>query len=118
MKRDMNLIRQLLAYVEEQPAGTIIQQVTVPDGTDGSTVGEHIDLMIERGLIDGNVYDVNAPVFLIQRLTWEGHDFLQAVQNDTVWKKILGKAKDLGGSMTLEIARELGKKYLMELAGI
>ncbi|TFH14949.1 MAG: DUF2513 domain-containing protein [Lentisphaerales bacterium] len=118
MKRDMNLIRHLLAYVEEQPAGSIVQQVTVPDGTDGPTVGEHIDLMIERRLIEGDVVDVNAPAFVIQRLTWEGHDFLQAVQNDTVWQKILGKAKDLGGSMTLEIAKELGKKYLMEIAGV
>lgn len=118
MKRDMNLVRHLLAYMEEQPAGTIIQQVTVPVGTDGPTIGEHINLMAERGLIEGDVIDVNAPLFVIQRLTWEGHDFLQAVQNDTVWKKVLSKAKDLGGSMTLEIAKELGKKYLMELAGV
>ena len=118
MKRDINLIRHLLIYVEEQPAGTIIQQVTVPEGTDGPTTGEHIDLLIERGLIEGKVLDVISPSFIIQRLTWDGHDFLQAVHNDTVWKKILGKAKDLGGSMTLEIAKELGKKYLMELAGL
>ena len=118
MKRDMNLIRHLLAFVEEQPAGAVIQQVSVPDGTDAATVGEHIDLLIEQGLIEGQVIDVNAPAFVIQRLTWEGHDFLQAIQNEKVWKKILGKAKELGGSMTLELAKELGKKYLMEVAGI
>ena len=118
MKRDMSLIRHLLAYMEEQPAGTIIQQVSVPGGTDGPTAGEHIALLIERGLVEGNVIDVRSPAFVIERLTWEGHDFLQAIHNDKVWKRILAKAKELGGSMTLEIAKELGKKYLTELAEI
>lgn len=118
MKRDMTLIRHLLSYIEEQPAGSIIQQVSVPDGTDSPTVGEHIAILIEHGLLEGHVLDVNAPAFIIQRLTWEGHDFLQAIKNDTVWKRILGKAKELGGSMTMEIAKKLGEKYLAELAGI
>jgi len=114
----MSLIRHLLSYVEGQPAGSIIEQVTVPEGTSGSAVGEHIALLVEHGLIEGEVVDVNAPLFVIQRLTWEGHDFLQAIQNDKVWNKILAKAKTLGGSMTLEIAKELGTKYLKELAGV
>lgn len=114
----MNLIRDLLAFVQEQPAGKLIQQVNAPEGIDPSTVGEHIDLLVEHGLIEGEVMDVNSPAFIIQRLTWEGHDFLQAIQNETVWKKVLGKSKDLGGAMTLEIAKSLSKKYLMELAGL
>lgn len=118
MRRDMSLIRHLLGYVEAQPAGSIIQEVTVPEGTSGSAVGEHIALLVEHGLIEGEVVDVSAPMFIIRRLTWPGHDFLQAIQNDTVWEKILAKAKALGGSMTLEIAKELGTKYLKEIAGV
>ena len=122
MKRDMDFIRHLLTYVEEQPAGSIIQadslipKFSTQGGMDAPTIGEHVALLIEQGLIEGRVYDVAAPLFVVQRLTWEGHDFLQAIQNDTVWKKILVKAKELGGSMTLELAKELGKKYLIELA--
>jgi hypothetical protein len=46
------------------------------------------------------------------------YDFLEAVRNDTVWKKILGKGKDLGGAMTLELTKELSKQYLREIAGL
>jgi len=85
---------------------------------DSATMGEHIQLLIDANLIDGEVISPTAPTFIINRLTWEGHDFLQAIHNDTVWRKILTKAKELGGSMTMEIAKELGKKYLADLAGI
>jgi hypothetical protein len=118
MKRDIELIRHLLAYVEQQPAGAYISQVSVPDEFDGPTVGEHIALLIDRGLVEGEVYQVKGPSFMIMRLTWEGHDFLQSVQNETVWRKVLEKGKELGGTLTLEIAKELGSKYLKELAGL
>jgi len=118
MKRDMSLIRDLLIFLEKQPAGEVTMTVEVPNGTDGATVGEHVQLLIDRDLVDGEVVSIAEPSFMIYRLTWDGHDFLQAITNDTVWKKILAKAKELGGSMTIEIAKELGKKYLMEMAGI
>ena len=118
MKRDMSLIRELLMYVEQQPADGVIQQVLVPDGIDPGTVGEHIELLIERGLVEGEVIDPRSPSFASKRrLTWEGHDFLAAIRNDTVWRKILAKARELGDSLTLEVAKELGKTYLLELAG-
>lgn len=118
MKRDMSLVRHLLQYIEAQPAGSTIQTVDVPDGTDAATAVEHLQLMIDHGLIDGQVLDASHPAFIIEKLTWQGHDFLQAVMNDTVWRRITSKAKELGGAMTLDIAKELGMKYLKELAGV
>ena len=89
----------------------------LPEGmtADAATVGEHIELLMEQELLKGEVLDASSAIFVIQGLTWEGHDFLQAIQNDTVWKNILSKSKALGGAMTLEIAKELGTKYLKEL---
>lgn len=118
MKRDLSLVRHILSYLEQQPAGTVTQQISVPQGTDNATLGEHVELMIKRGLLEGDVRDVGVPIFVVERLTWEGHDFLQAIQSDTVWKRILGKATELGGGMTLEIAKALGRKYHTELAGV
>jgi hypothetical protein len=116
MKRNMNLIRHILTYIEDQPAGEPIQTMMVPEDIDSPTLGEHIELLIDQGLIEGDVLDVSTPIFMIHRLTWDGHDFIQAIKNDSVWNKIMNKTKELGGSMTLEIAKELGKKYLLELA--
>ena len=117
MKRDMGLIREILIYVELQPAGQPIQTIAT-NCDDSATVGEHIQLLIGANLLEGEVVSLTEPAFIINRLTWEGHDFLQAIHNDTVWRKIIAKAKELGGSLTLEIAKELGKKYLADLAGI
>jgi hypothetical protein len=69
-------------------------------------------------LLDCEIDQPTLPDFIIHRLTREGHDFLQAIRNDTVWNRIMSKAKELGGALTLEIATELGKKYLEEIAGI
>ena len=118
MKRDMSLIRDLLTYIEAQPAGEPLMSGQVPSDVDGPTLGQHIELLCDRNLIEGEVYSIREPEFIIYRLTWEGHDFLQAIKNDTVWKKVLSKAKELGGVMTLDLAVALGKKYLMELAGL
>src|ERR1035437_5073244 len=111
MKRDMTLVRDILVFVEAQPAGLLIQSIPLTCD-DNNVIAEHVRLMIQAGLLDGKamVDREQGSHFLIEGLTWEGNDFLQAIRNDTVWKKLLGKAKELGGAMTLELAKELGKK--------
>ena len=119
MKRDMALVREILVFVEAQPAGELIQDVSV-NCDDKHVLAEHIRLMIQAGLLDGEarVDREQGSHVLIEGLTWEGNDFLAAIRNDTVWNRLLAKAKEIGVAMTLELAKELGKKYLRELAGL
>lgn len=119
MKLDMTLVREILDYVEDRPAGELIQSVAV-NCDDLHTVAEHLRLMIDEGLLDGEVHidREQGSRFLIEGLTWSGHELLQAIRNETVWKKVSAKATAVGGGLTLAIAKELGQQYLKELFGL
>ena len=43
----------------------------------------------------------------IDRLTWEGHDFLAAARNDTIWKKTWASVKDKGVDVSFGLLKEL-----------
>lgn len=38
----------------------------------------------------------------VKSLTYKGHEFIENIRNDTIWKKVIEKLKPLGG-MTIEI---------------
>lgn len=40
-------------------------------------------------------------------LTWEGHEFLDAARNNTVWRKVLQLVKDKGASVPFEVVKQL-----------
>src|SRR5262245_16629438 len=82
-------------------------------------VVEHIALMIDAGLIEGEAYpDTRASgggLFIVTGVTWKGHDFLDAARNDTVWnatKKRLAKAGAWTFPIVLEVLKEEAKRHL------
>jgi len=74
--------------------------------------------MIEQGLIEGEVYSVSECSFDIQKLTWAGHDFLDAARNDTVWNSAKEKLISVGGSASLEILKALLVQTAKQLLGL
>jgi hypothetical protein len=81
----------------------------------------HMALCIEAGLVDGTIipngngYPVATAAI---RLTWKGHEFLDAARNDTIWKKALGNIKKAGVQVTLPVLEEVLKKAAKELLGL
>ena len=115
MKRNMELIRLELLQVEgEHPK---------PD-FEGFTEEQqvyHMALCIEAGLVDGTIIPNGSgyPVATAAiRLTWKGHEFLDAARNDTIWKKALGNIKKAGVQVTLPLLEEVLKKAPKELLGL
>lgn len=51
-------------------------------------------------------------------LTPSGNDYLCAIRNDTVWKKLLARITTSGGDLTLEMIKELAKTILSSLLRI
>jgi hypothetical protein len=83
MKRDFDLIREILKDVENIHAGEYRQEFSYP-GYDDLTVYQHIDLLINAGLIKGhslNEMGASRPGAIIDDLTWAGHDFLDAMKD-------------------------------------
>ncbi len=108
MKRDFDLIRSILLQVEAAPAGCPIDSFTLPDGADAAIFTEHLQLLFDEEMIEGEIFaSGDGPVIDVRRLTWKGHDFLDAVRSDTIWKKAKEQLSKVGGSASLEIFKAL-----------
>jgi hypothetical protein len=77
------------------------------------TINYHLKMLVEdAGFLEGNVRkSVNAGGYYDYQflsLTWEGHDFLNAIREKTVWektKKIAAETGNLGAKVLYEIAK-------------
>lgn len=102
MKRDMELVRKILLAVENSQTDTLI------DGYDDDTIKYHKALVIEKGLADGSVLKSNteipAAVGLV-KLTWSGHDFVDAIASESNWAKVKVFLKDGGKQLTIETVK-------------
>lgn len=100
MKRDMNLVIELLKYFEERDEISIDRNVTVPE-YDERQINYHLRRMYEAGLLDAEAsYSTTTPTRIIAvypfGLTWQGHEFLDALRGQGVLSKV---TKQLGGSI-------------------
>jgi len=111
----MDLIRlQLLRVEGEQPAPEL-DEYTKEQKT------YHMALCIEAGLVDGVIRkdEIGHPNGTVAiRLTWKGHEFLDAARNDTVWKQALRHIKKAGVQVTLPLLEEVLKKAAKDVLGL
>ena len=119
MKRNLDTVRKLLELAEAQPAGQPLMNFSGNFENTPVEVVEHIALMIDAGLIDGEAEpDSNMPgggIFVITKLTWTGHDFLNAARNDNVWnatKRRISKAGTWTFGLVLEVLKEEAKLHI------
>ena len=91
MKRDLDLVRQLLLRMESQEQAYIRDELLV-DGYSEDQIGFHIYLLGEAGLakvVESTHIGSTSPSARPLHLTWAGYEFLEAAKDETLW----GKAK-------------------------
>lgn len=89
MKRDMDLVREILLKIEEEHMYTTITNLKI-DGYDMVTVAYHCKIMYEAGLISNyGSSPGNNTIYMFQvgGLTWEGNDYLDKIRDNSIWKK-------------------------------
>ena len=123
MKRDWELCREILILTEEMPEDKHRLNVFASSELEGFTereIGYHVHLLHEAGLLEVmEARTLNNPFLLFPKfLTMAGHDFLEATRNETVWKKTLAFVKSKGGSVTLDIVKEIAFGYLRTELGV
>ncbi|HTG32261.1 MAG TPA: DUF2513 domain-containing protein [Thermoanaerobaculia bacterium] len=108
MKRDLDLIRKMLLAVEEAPSGY------APDlefeGYTDAQVSYHAYLLIDGGLARGadvTSHGSEGPEAILESLTWEGHEFIDAARDDSRWQKAKNIVAEKGGGITLDILKSL-----------
>ncbi|MHB1420959.1 MAG: DUF2513 domain-containing protein [Bacillota bacterium] len=109
MTRDMELIRKILFAIEEQFVDVAIYNLQI-DGYDSKTVAYHCDLLYQAGLIKdykAQYADNELYAFGVSSLTWEGHDYLDKIRNETVWNKTKTVISEKGLPFVIETVREV-----------
>ena len=106
MKRDMDLIRLLMLEAEsgEKPPEL--------SSYDDDTICGHVALLLDAGFIDGKAFAGSDGVIrraIIKRLTWTGHEFLDASRDPTLWQQAKDKVLKPGASWTLAVLMEFLK---------
>ena len=110
MKRDFDLIREILLRVEQvDPEEPYIFRWEI-DGYSEPVVLEHVKLLIDAGYVEGN-YELSTAYHvmgtIVSRLTMKGHDFLDTMRDDTVWNRTKSKIQKATGTTSLEIVKEV-----------
>jgi len=120
MKRDMELIRQILQATEALE----FQDGEPPEHYSAKSYDEayQIALMQDAGLVEADVTTANmglpeaATVF---RMTWAGHDFLDSTRDSKIWEAAKNKIIKSGVSWTFSLLVEwLKQEARQKLFGV
>lgn len=110
MKRDWDIIREVLLKIESVEGHTPIGSDDFEH--DNKLVAYNMTLMLEAGLIGGaNARTLDGHVY-VERMTWQGHEFLDSIRDDTIWGKTKDKAVSKGLGLTFDMVVSITKDYL------
>lgn len=114
MTRDMELVRKILLYIEENYVDVALYNIEI-EGYDLKTTAYHCKLCYENGLITdykGSYAEGGLTDFGVSSLTWKGHDFLEKIRNENTWNKTKKVIKEKGLAMTISVVEKVATKLL------
>jgi len=122
MKRNMDLVRDILLIVESTPANQHVGNIE-PENYSDAEVLEHLEMLIDAKFLDGKVVrsgagDERIYHVHVSALTWQGREFIDSVRNDALWQKTKSTIVEKGGSYTLDILKALANAYLKAHLGL
>ena len=118
MKKDMDLIREILLKIEELYVDTAIYDLTI-DGYDMATVAYHCKLLHNAGYI----FDYKAQyasneiyTFAIGALTWAGNEYLEKIRDNSRWGKIKNTLIQKGLPFTIDMVKSVADAFITAAA--
>jgi hypothetical protein len=113
MKRDMDLVRQILFVLENRQPDEDEVDIEI-DGYSAEEINYHVVILMDAGLIKAKYQqDIHEdiPTWFDLRLTWEGHEFIDAARDNKRWEKAKGAMAQAGG-FALDVMKQLLTSYL------
>jgi len=116
MKRDMDLVRDLLMKIADADKPKKLSEL-VPGRKEGTaeykSAAYHIQMLVDDArLVRGSPYHTSSgEEWHTLQLTWQGQDYLENIRDPTVWDKTKEGAKKLGGA-SWDILIDLAKAYV------
>ena len=106
MKRDMDLVRRIVLEAAALPYAETLRRL---DGVTDDEFVTHVAWLLEAGLVKGQAQEGSgsfAKFAIVQRLTWSGCEFADAVTSDTLWSKAKENVLKPGMSFTFDVLKE------------
>ena len=126
MKRDLDLIREIMLVLEDKMEygknfkSTQLIEVIQDKTLSAEKLAYHVGLLLENDFIKAKEYKYQSgePTdYLINTITSQGQDFIDTIRQDTTWNKIKEKVSNIGG-YSLSLFIDIGKEYLKKQISI
>lgn len=120
MRKDWTIIRQILLRLEDSATPNTVLRPDHYESLPAQEVAYNMRLLAEAGFIEANIQELRngsgeIGAAIARRLTNSGHDLLDTIRNETVWKKIKDTFRDKGLDMTFDLVLCVGKKIAEQL---
>ena len=119
MKRDLDLVRQLLLQIEALPAGPAAQYRA--SEIEDPVLLAHFELVLASGLVNGRIsrsQSSRGDVISISGLTWEGHEWIEMVRSEAVWSETKSQLLDNGGALVYGLMKAVAERILRARLGL
>jgi len=118
MRLDQDLIREMLLVIEasdKSPQHWV--QIDVPPHS-AEVISYHVHLLYEAGIIDAqDASSLSEYRWHAKRLTYQGHEFLDAIRDISVWRATKAAASKAGGA-SISFLWEIAKAELRTRLGL
>ena len=104
MKRDMDLVREILLEVESWSNAFKWRKVVISE-RDPAEVGWHVGIMTDAGLLIGNRSGMEDG--RVCRLTWEAHEFLDNARDPQRWEAAKKTVSEKAGAVSFDVFKAL-----------
>lgn len=120
MKRDMDLVREILATLEQHAHGYAPRELKI-EGYSEEQLGFHIHVMIDGGLLHGaevTPLASKSPQSLPTSITWAGYDFLALSKSESVWERAKNTIRREGVGVSFELLKKILAADVSQLLGV
>ena len=122
MKRDLDLIRNMLLLIEAYDKPSSMSSNDFKNlNPDVNVIDYHLYLLADSGYID--YMDVNTighfyPQIRVNWMTSSGCDYLDAVRSASIWKTTKNKLSEIGGQASLDVVKAVAEHFALSALGI
>ena len=118
MKRDMDLCREILRQIEAHPELNRPVKIEV-EGRAPEDITYQLHQLRQGGLIEAkDVSDLQGLAYKPLRLTWQGHEFLDAARDDTIWRRGKERVMKAAGGLTFDLLLAALKAEIRDRTGL
>jgi hypothetical protein len=117
MRRDWDLIRNILIKIEDlPPGGSLHSSHLATDEVDETNIAHQMFILNQGGFIEGHCNDTGrGHTCLAKNLTWEGHELLDKIKRDNVWNKIKETARVKGIDLSIDVVKGIATTLLTQI---